>query len=113
MAQTQAYLRAWRRLVRIPANSWPAPIASSRLSDSGHFVTMFLGRLDVVTRSFVYVGAGHQAYLIANDGAVRVLHSTSIPLGVERDHSHLLNISDQPWKRVTSSLCRPMALKKP
>ena len=53
-------------------------------SDSGHFVTTFLGRLDVVTRSFVYTGAGHQAYLIANDGAVRVLGSTSIPLGVEK-----------------------------
>jgi sigma-B regulation protein RsbU (phosphoserine phosphatase) len=53
-------------------------------SDSGHFVTMFLGRLDVATRSFVYIGAGHQAYLIANDGAVRVLGSTSTPLGVEK-----------------------------
>ena len=84
MAQTQGYLRALAEPYADPGELLVGVNRLYGMSDSGHFVTMFLGRLDVVTRSFVYAGAGHQAYLIANDGAVRVLGSTSLPLGVEK-----------------------------
>jgi sigma-B regulation protein RsbU (phosphoserine phosphatase) len=84
MAQTQAYLRALAETCADPGELLAGANRLFATSDSGHFVTMFLGRLDVATRSFVYIGAGHQAYLIANDGAVRVLGSTSTPLGVEK-----------------------------
>lgn len=85
MSQTQAYLRA---LAENSADPGELLAGANRLftaSDSGHFVTIFLGRLDVLTRSFVYLGAGHQAYLIANDGAVRVLPSYTVPLGVQEN----------------------------
>jgi phosphotransferase system enzyme I (PtsI) len=83
MAQTQAYLRALAETCADPGELLAGVNRLFATSDSGHFVTMFLGRLDVATRSFSYVGAGHQAYLIAKDGAVRVLRSHSIPIGVE------------------------------
>jgi sigma-B regulation protein RsbU (phosphoserine phosphatase) len=84
MAQTQAYLRALAETCADPSEILVRADRLFATSDSGHFVTMFLGRLDVVTRSLVYIGAGHQAYVIAHDGAVRVLRSTSTPLGVEK-----------------------------
>jgi phosphotransferase system enzyme I (PtsI) len=84
MSQTQAYLRALAETCADPGELLAGANRLFATSDSGHFVTTFLGRLDVLTRSFVYLGAGHQAYLIANDGAVRVLRSHSVPLGVEQ-----------------------------
>ncbi len=51
-------------------------------SQTGHFVTMLLGRLEAPLRTFVYAAAGHQGYLFKADGEVHVLHSTAIPLGV-------------------------------
>jgi sigma-B regulation protein RsbU (phosphoserine phosphatase) len=84
MVQIQAYLRALAETCADPGKLLARANRLFATSDSGHFVTMFFGRLDVVTRSLVYIGAGHQAYLIANDGAVQVLDSTSVPLGVEK-----------------------------
>ncbi len=48
-----------------------------------HFVTLLLCRLDVKDRSLIYAAAGHQGYLVCADGAIKVLESTSIPLGFE------------------------------
>jgi PAS domain S-box-containing protein len=83
MAQVQAYTRAL-------ANSHDDPavllthlnqlFASNR---SGHIVTLFLGCLDVERRSFAYASAGHQAYVIGGDGALKVLKATGVPLGVD------------------------------
>jgi sigma-B regulation protein RsbU (phosphoserine phosphatase) len=84
MSQTQAYLRALAETCEDPGELLAGANRLFATSDSGHFVTTFLGRLDALTRSLVYLGAGHQAYLIANDGAVRVLRSHSLPLGVEQ-----------------------------
>ena len=52
---------------------------------SGHFVTLFLARLDPDTRSLVYCSAGHPSgYVLDQHGVVRsVLQSTDIPLGLE------------------------------
>lgn len=56
-------------------------------SDSGRFVTMFLGCLDVAARSFSYAGAGHQGYLLKANRDVRTLRATSMPLGIEKSWS--------------------------
>ncbi len=84
MAQTQAYLRTLAESCADPGELLAGVNRLFGMCESGHFVTMFLGRLDVVTRSFVYAGAGHQAYLIGNSGAPRVLRSSSIPLGIDK-----------------------------
>lgn len=53
-----------------------------RYSDDNYFVTMFFARLDPHRRSLVFSGAGHQAYLFHASGAVQILKSTSLPLGI-------------------------------
>jgi sigma-B regulation protein RsbU (phosphoserine phosphatase) len=83
MAQTQAYLRALAESYTDPGELLTHTNRLFAASQSGHFVTMFLGRLDATTRSFVYACAGHRGYLIASDGTVHVLDSTSIPLGID------------------------------
>ena len=49
-----------------------------------YFVTLFLGRLEPLTRSLVYSNAGHlPAYVIDGRGEVKlVLQSTGLPLGI-------------------------------
>lgn len=85
MAQTQAYLHALAETSSDPGELLSNANRLFANSDSGHFVTMFLGRLDSATRSFVYAGAGHQGYLVRSNGAAHVLESTGYPLGVEMD----------------------------
>jgi serine phosphatase RsbU (regulator of sigma subunit) len=63
-------------------------VANRMLADdlsSERFVTMFFARLDVVTRSISYAGAGHRAYLMGSAGEVTALNSTWMPLGLDRD----------------------------
>jgi len=52
---------------------------------AGHFVTMFLARVDPGSRSLVYCSAGHwPGYVLDRAGNVRlVLESTSLPLGID------------------------------
>jgi sigma-B regulation protein RsbU (phosphoserine phosphatase) len=83
MAQMQAYLHALADSHGDPGELLTRANRLFTASDSGHFVTMFLGCLDATTHSFVYASAGHPGYLISSNGTVRVLDSTSIPLGVE------------------------------
>jgi sigma-B regulation protein RsbU (phosphoserine phosphatase) len=83
MAQTQAFLRALAESCADPAELLARANRLFTTSESGHFVTAFLGRLDAPTRSLIYACAGHQGYLLADDGTVKVLRSTSVPLGVE------------------------------
>jgi FixJ family two-component response regulator len=47
------------------------------------FVTLFFGRLSPATRSLVYAGAGHEAYLVSPTGPPRKLPSTLVPLGID------------------------------
>ena len=83
MAQTQAHLRSIAEQCCDPGEILSRANRFFGRINSGHFVTTFLGRLDVAARSFVYAGAGHQGYLLSANGKVHVLKSTSTPLGVE------------------------------
>src|SRR5207245_2929963 len=55
--------------------------------DTDRFVTLFIAKLDPLTRSLVYAGAGHlPGYVLGPDGAVKArLESTGIPLGILPD----------------------------
>ena len=61
-----------------------------RYSEDHYFVTMFFARLDPERRSLVFSGAGHQAYVFQASGTVRVLESTSLPLGIDAE-------AEIPW----------------
>jgi PAS domain S-box-containing protein len=88
VAETRAYLRALAL-----TNADPGQVldnVNQRLFEdigTDHFVTLFLGRLDPLTRSLVYSNAGHlPAHVLDSDGAVRlVLPSTGFPLAVVPD----------------------------
>jgi sigma-B regulation protein RsbU (phosphoserine phosphatase) len=86
MAETRAYLRALaldhtdvRRIVTVTNRRLAEDIGE------GHFVTLFLARLNPVTRSLVYSSAGHwPGYILDPQGEVKmVLHSTDGPLGLD------------------------------
>jgi serine phosphatase RsbU (regulator of sigma subunit) len=88
MAELRAYLRAFlltrtdvSEIVRLLNRALTAD------TDEGHFATLFLGKLDTVTRSFVYASAGHSSgFVLDPAGNVRAeLHSTDIPLGIRPD----------------------------
>lgn len=53
--------------------------------DEFNFVTLALARLDPIERAMVYASAGQRGYLLERLGEVRVLDSTSPPLGIEND----------------------------
>jgi phosphoserine phosphatase RsbU/P len=88
MAATRAYLRALALTnARVGDILCLANRALAADVDDGRFVTLFLGRLDPVTRTMVYASAGHPAgYVVGHDGEVRaVLKSTGFPLGLSDD----------------------------
>jgi PAS domain S-box-containing protein len=85
MSQTQAYLRAISEIHDDPGEILTHVNRLVASSQCQHFVTLFLGRIDVDTRTFVYAGAGHHGYVITANDTVRVLESTSCPLGVSDD----------------------------
>jgi sigma-B regulation protein RsbU (phosphoserine phosphatase) len=83
MAKAQAYLRALAESHTDPGDLLTHANRLFGTENSGHFVTMFLGRLDVEARSFVHAGAGHPGYHFLANGEVNVLEPTGLPLGVE------------------------------
>ena len=54
-------------------------------TDDLHFVTLAMGRIDPLTRTFVYAGAGQQGHLLHAGNKVTLLESTSMPLGINED----------------------------
>ena len=50
-----------------------------------HFVTLAMARLDPVSRTMIYASAGQRSFLLSGANHVRVLDSTSLPLGVRED----------------------------
>jgi phosphoserine phosphatase RsbU/P len=85
MAATRAYLRALALTnARVGDILSLANRALAADVDDGRFVTLFLGRLDPVARTLVYVSAGHPSgYVVGHDGSIReVLGSTGVPLGL-------------------------------
>jgi phosphoserine phosphatase RsbU/P len=83
MAQMQAYLRALAESHDDPGELLTHANRLLMRSHFGHFVTVFLGRLDRESNIFVYAGAGHRGYLVSAQCQVRELASTSLPLGVD------------------------------
>jgi serine phosphatase RsbU (regulator of sigma subunit) len=86
VAETRAYLRALALTCTDPGEVLGS--ANERLVEdisADHFVTLFLGRLDPLTRSLVYSNAGHlAAYVLNGRGEVKlILQSTGLPLGVD------------------------------
>jgi PAS domain S-box-containing protein len=86
VAETRAYLRAFA-LTRTDPGEVLDRVNQRLVEDisADHFVTLFLGRLDPLTRSLVYSSAGHlPAYVLNGRGEVKlVLQSTGLPLGVD------------------------------
>ncbi len=92
MAQTQAYIRALVGSHNDPAVLLNRANRLFALNRSEHFVTLFLGRFDIASSTFVYAGAGHQGYVIGTNDDVKVLDSTGVPLGLDQE----LAISSAP-----------------
>ena len=65
-----------------------------------HFVTLAMARLDPASRSMVYASAGQRGYLLSGENDVRVLDSTSLPLGV-RDDTVVPTAPPLPLNRAT------------
>lgn len=86
MAETRACLRALAQAFGdVGEILTRANRVLSRDVDEFHFVTLAMARLDPVRRTMIYASAGQRGYLIERLGEVRVLDSTSPPLGIERD----------------------------
>jgi PAS domain S-box-containing protein len=88
IAETRAYLRALAVTHADPSGILEG--VNKRLCEdisTGHFVTLFLARLNPSTRDLVYSSAGHlPGYILDGRGEVRlVLPSTDIPLGLYPD----------------------------
>jgi len=92
MASTRAYLRS---LVQIHTSvAEILSLCNSILStevEEDHFVTLFLGRLNVRKRSLLYASAGHETgFILDSQGAVKArLESTGLPLAVLADEEYL------------------------
>ncbi len=87
IAETRAYIRAFAMTSNDPGTI--LTLANQRLCedlDSGHFVTLFFGRLDPRTGSLIYAGAGHcPGYALSPEGTIKAtLTSKGMPLGIDR-----------------------------
>lgn len=86
MAETRACLRALSQAFGdVGEILTRANRVLARDVDEFHFVTLAMARLDPVRRTMIYASAGQRSYLIERLGEVRVLDSTSPPLGIEKD----------------------------
>jgi len=56
-----------------------------RSTEDGHFVTMFLGELDLASGTLRYVNAGHNAPMVVGSEATRELAADGIPIAVLPD----------------------------
>ena len=85
MAETRAYLQA---LANTCSDVGEILTLLNRFltedTDSDHFVTIFLGRMDPAQRSFVYASAGHQSLLLDKESDAKPLDATAIPVGMMR-----------------------------
>jgi sigma-B regulation protein RsbU (phosphoserine phosphatase) len=84
MAATRAYLRALALTHRDLSET--VALANGILcqdTGDGRFVALLFASLDPRTRSFAYVAAGQEGYLLDASGAVTRLDTTSPPLGID------------------------------
>jgi sigma-B regulation protein RsbU (phosphoserine phosphatase) len=85
MVQTRAYLRAL--MPREPELGEVLGCCNQLHShaESGHFITMFVGRIASRSRSLTFASAGHIAYRLKRDGTVEKLQAPGTVIGVWRD----------------------------
>ena len=86
MASTRAYLRALALTHRNLSET--LALANGILcqdTGDGRFVALLFASLDARSRTFTYVGAGQQGYLLDAAGAVTRLDATGPPLGIDPD----------------------------
>jgi PAS domain S-box-containing protein len=86
-AETQAFTRALAESDNDPSQLLTRVNRLMAKNDTEGFVTMFLCRFEQKTRSLIYAGAGHRGYLFCQNGKVKVLKSTGLPLGVKDEYS--------------------------
>jgi sigma-B regulation protein RsbU (phosphoserine phosphatase) len=86
-----AEIRAWLRALTVSHTDVGEVLTHVNVlfvdgAPEGAFVTLFLARLDPVTRTLTHASAGHRGYVIAPCGSVRsYLDSSGLPLGVRPD----------------------------
>ncbi|TWT50036.1 Phosphoserine phosphatase RsbU [Thalassoglobus neptunius] len=85
MAQTQAYLRALVEPDFTPGSVLTHANQLYIANNSGHFVTILLGRLHHRKQTFLHAGAGHRGFLLRENGDIETLGSTGLPLGITHD----------------------------
>ncbi len=83
MANLQAMLRGLSTL------NWPIEEAANYLNEAlcdtlaaGHFVTLFMGKLQPESHSLIWINAGHVPPLLLHDGEVQRLEASAPPLGL-------------------------------
>jgi hypothetical protein len=83
MANLQAMLRG------LAVINWPIEEAASYLNDTlcgtltaGHFVTLFMGKLQPQTHSLLWINAGHVPPMMMTEDGVKMLPATAPPLGM-------------------------------
>jgi len=86
MSDTRASLRAFSLSERDPGRIL-TQVNQAIYADveAGRFVTAFLALIDPQTKSMVYCGAGHNAYIFENDGDPQSLNGCGPPLGIVKD----------------------------
>ncbi|MBN1589631.1 MAG: SpoIIE family protein phosphatase [Pirellulales bacterium] len=88
MAETRACLRGLVETSDDPAEILTrANRALARDTDDSLFVTLMFAAIDPVSRELEYASAGQRGYLLDNSGAILVLDSTSLPLGIDASTS--------------------------
>jgi len=83
MANLQAMLRGLAMV------DWPIEVAANYLNESfcdsltgGRFVTMFMGKLQPLSNSLVWMNAGHVPPLLATGDGIQTLEASAPPLGL-------------------------------
>jgi PAS domain S-box-containing protein len=88
MASARAYLRG---LAQLHSDVGQILALANRIlhqdTQGDSFITLFLGRLDPLARTFIYSSAGHlMGYILNAQGQEKVyLKSTSVPLGIDAE----------------------------
>jgi DNA-binding NarL/FixJ family response regulator len=85
MVQTRAYVRALASVYDDLGEILTRTNQHLLPNDHGRFVTMFLGRIDPRTRSFVFATAGHAGYRLTRNGDVTTLDAAGMLLGIMED----------------------------
>ncbi len=88
MSDTRASLRAFSLSLNDPGQILRrVNQAIHQDVEAGRFVTAFIALLDPANKTLVYCGAGHNAYILNDDGHPETLDSCGPPLGILDDYN--------------------------